>query len=177
MPLDDLAGVLRTLDEPERERALAGLDAARAATLRPLLAHAEDTAGAIMTPDVRTARAGEPLDAVRARIAADPPEVEGLLSVVVVDDQRHPLGVIPARALLAARGTPVDVPAVRTDTPLEDVLELFATYDVLAVPVVDDSGALVGAVAIDDLVDVTLAERRPGASRYRPLAARQRAPS
>jgi Mg/Co/Ni transporter MgtE len=57
------------------------------------------------------------------------------------------------------------------------VLELFATYDVLAVPVVDDSGALVGAVAIDDLVDVTLAERLPGARRYRPLAVRQRAPS
>jgi CBS domain-containing protein len=177
MPVDDLAGVLRTLDEPERERVLDALDAARVDVLRPLLAQAEDTAGAIMTPDVRTAGADEPLDAVRARTAADPPEVEGLLSVVVVDDQRRPLGVIPARALLAARGTPVDVPAVRTDTPLEDVLELFATYDVLAVPVVDDSGALVGAVAIDDLVDVTLAERLPGARRYRPLAVRQRAPS
>jgi CBS domain-containing protein len=177
MPVDDLAGVLRSLDEPERERALAALDAARADALRPLLAHAEDTAGAIMTPDVRTARADEPLEAVRARIAADPPAVEGLLSVVVVDGERRPLGVIPARALLAARGAPVDVPAVRTDTPLEDVLELFATYDVLAVPVVDGSGSLVGAVAIDDLVDVTLAGRRPGARRYRPLAARQRAPS
>jgi CBS domain-containing protein len=177
MQTDDLAAVLRSLDEPERERLLAGLESGQAETVRPLLAQAEDTAGAIMTPEVRTAAADEPLDVVRARVAADPPPVEGLLTVVVVDDERRPLGVIPARRLLAGNGAPVDVPPVRTDTPLDDVLELFATYDVLLVPVVDDTGALAGAVAIDDLIDVTLAESRPGARRYGSLALRQRAPS
>jgi Mg/Co/Ni transporter MgtE len=87
------------------------------------------------------------------------------------------VGVIPARALLAGRGETIAVPPVRTDTPLEDVIELYAAYDVLALPVVDPSGALVGAVAIDDLLDVTLAEHLPGASRYGPLTVRQRAPS
>lgn len=130
-----------------------------------------------MTPKVRTARPDEPLDAIRARVAADPPDVEGLLTVVVIDEQRHPLGVIPARVLVAGQGDPIRVPPVRTDTPLDEVVELFATYDVLAVPVVDAAGALVGAVAIDDLLDVTLADRLPGARRYGVMSARRRAPA
>ena len=56
------------------------------------------------------------------------------------------------------------------------MIELFATYNVLAVPVVDEQGA-VGAVAIDDLLDVTLAKRLPGASRYPVMSARRRAPA
>jgi Mg/Co/Ni transporter MgtE len=177
MPIDDVAGILRPLDEPDRERVLATLDAERARVVRPLLEQKEGTAGAIMTPKVRTARPDEPLDAIRARVAADPPDVEGLLTVVVVDDKRRPLGVIPARVLLAGQGDRIRVPPVRTDTPLSDVLDLFATYDLLAVPVVDQAGSLVGAVAIDDLLDVTLADSLPGAQRYRVMSARRRAPA
>jgi CBS domain-containing protein len=177
MPIDDVAAVLRRLDEPERAGVLATLAPDRARAVGGLLAYAEDTAGAIMTPKVRTAAPDEPLVEVRDRIAADPPDVDGLLTVVVVDDERHPLGVIPATALVAGHGDTVKVPTVRTDTPLNDVVELFATYDVLAVPVVDQDGSLVGAVAIDDLLDVTLADRLPGARRYAPMSARRRAPS
>jgi sporulation protein YlmC with PRC-barrel domain len=175
MPIDDIAGILRPLDEPARERALTALDADRALAVRPLLDQAEGTAGSIMTPRVRTATPDEPLDAIRARVAADPPAVEGLLTVVVVDEQRRPLGVIPVRTLVAGRGDPVRVPPVRTDTPLDEVIELFANYDVLAVPVVDAAGMLVGAVAIDDLLDVTLADRLPGAGRFGVMSARRRA--
>jgi Mg/Co/Ni transporter MgtE len=177
MPIDDVATVLRRLDGPERERALDALQSARADAVRPLLEHRAGTAGAIMTPRVRTAAPGEPLEAIRARLAAHPPRVEGLLNVVVVDSDRHPLGVIPATALISGSGSPIDVPAVGTDTPLEDVMEVFAGYDVLAVPVVDQAGALVGAVAIDDLLDVTLADRRPGGRRYPVMSARKRAPA
>ena len=177
MPVDDIAGILRPLDQPARERALTALEPDRARAVRPLLDHAEGTAGSIMTPKVRTATPDEPLEAIRARLAADPPNVEGLLTVVVVDEKRRPLGVIPARALVAGHGDPVEVPPVRTDTPLDEVIELFAGYDVLAVPVVDAAGTLVGAVAVDDLLDVTLADRRPGARRFGVMSARRRAPA
>ena len=85
--------------------------------------------------------------------------------------------VIPVRALVAGRGDPVEVPAVRTDTPFDEVIDLFAGYDVLAIPVVDAAGTLVGAVAVDDLLDVTLADRRPGARRFDVMSARRRAPA
>ena len=116
MPVDDAASVLRRLDAAERDRALDALGADQAGAIRPLLAHAEGTAGAVMTPRVRTASPDEPLEQVRARLAADPPEVEGLLNVVVVDRDRRPLGVIPATAVVSGRGDPVDVPPVRTNS-------------------------------------------------------------
>jgi len=48
---------------------------------------------------------------------------------------------------------------------------------VVAGRVVNATGKLVGAGAIDDLLDVTLAERFPGARRYGPMSARRRAPA
>ncbi|MGE5636743.1 MAG: CBS domain-containing protein, partial [Nocardioidaceae bacterium] len=141
-----------------------------------LLEQAEGTAGAAMTPEVRTAALGEPLERVRERVAAEPPPREGLLTVVPVDAERRPHGVISVASLLSGSGEPVPVPAVRADTPIETVLELFAAYDVLAVPVVDGDGRLIGAVAVDDVLDVLLADRLPGARRFRLLAARRRAP-
>ena len=129
-----------------------------------------------MTPRVRTAAPDEPLLAVRDRVAADPPEVEGLLTVVVVDRERRPLGVIPATAVVAGRGEPIEVPPVRTDTPLDEVIELFATYDVLAVPVVDAAASSSGPWR--STTSSTRARRTaPGARRYRVMSARRRAPS
>jgi CBS domain-containing protein len=177
MPVDDAAGVLRGLDQPERERMLEGLSPERADGILRLLGHDANTAGAIMTLDVRTARPDEPLDAVRDRIARDPPSLDGLLTVVVVDAERRPVGVLPAAALIAGRGQPIPVPPVSADAALDDVIALFATYDVLSVPVVDGDGRLAGAVAVDDLLDVLLEERLPGGSRYGVMAARRRAPT
>jgi Mg/Co/Ni transporter MgtE len=177
MPADDTAGVLRALDEPEREDLLGGLPPDHTESIRRLLQHEDDTAGAIMTLDVRTALPDEPLEAIRKRIALDPPRLDGLLTVIVVDSDRRPLGVLPATALIAGRNEPIDVPPLSTHASLDDVIEVFATYDVLSVPVVDDQGRLAGAVAVDDLRDVLLAERRPGGSRYGVMAARRRAPS
>lgn len=177
MPLDDSAAALRALEEPEREQLLAALETDRARDIRRLLEHEPETAGAIMTPDVRTAAPEEPLAQVRARVAADPPALDGLLTTVIVDEAGRPLGVIPATSLISGHGRPVPVPAVSTDTPLEDVMELFATYDVLAVPVVGEDRTLVGMVAIDDILDELLAGLRPGGRRYEVMSARRRAPA
>lgn len=177
MPVDDAAAATRALDPERRERLLAGPAAERARAISELLAHEPGTAGAIMNPDVRTAFADEPLERVRARIASDPPRLEGLLTVVVVDSGRRPLGVIPVTALVAQAGGPVWVPPVAVDAPIDEVMARFATYDVLAVPVVDDEGVLVGAVAIDDVFDLVLAAHRPGATRFPVMGARRRAPA
>lgn len=177
MPVDDAASALRTVQPDERAQLLRSLDPQRAGRIGRLLEHAEGTAGSAMTPDAPTASVDEPVASIRDRLAASPPRLDGLLNVVLVDEQRRPRGVLPASVVLAGRGEPVPVPAVRVDAPLEEVLELFATYDVLAVPVVDSAGALSGVVAVDDILDRLLAEHRPGATRYPVMAARRRAPA
>jgi CBS domain-containing protein/sporulation protein YlmC with PRC-barrel domain len=177
MPVDDTAAVLRAMGEPEREELLEQLGPEEGGRVRRLLRYRSGTAGAVMTPDVRTARPDEPLGAVRERLARDPPALDGLLSVVVVDPDGRPTGVLPATAVLAGRGSPVAVPAVNASAPLDEVIERFATYDVLCVPVVDEQGRLAGAVAVDDLLDVLLAERLPGGPRYDVMSVRRRAPT
>jgi sporulation protein YlmC with PRC-barrel domain/CBS domain-containing protein len=178
MPVDDAAAALRHVDPESRDRLLAAAPANRADAIRALLAHEPDTAGAIMNPDVRTARADEALTDVRARLARNPPQLEGLLTVVIVDGSGRPHGVIPVSALVGAAGSPVRVPPVTIDTAIDEVMRRFATYDVLAVPVVDTDGITRGGGgAIDDVLDLLLADRRPGSTQFPVMRARQRAPA
>jgi sporulation protein YlmC with PRC-barrel domain/flagellar motility protein MotE (MotC chaperone) len=78
MPVDDATSALRSLPAADVELLLADVVSERAATLRRLLAHPADTAGGLMNTEVLTAAVGEPVEAIRARVAADVPELEGL---------------------------------------------------------------------------------------------------
>lgn len=166
MPVDDATAVLRGLPADAVEAMLGNVMSERAATLRRLLAHPADTAGGLMNTEVRTASVGEPVETIRDRVAADLPELEGLATVFVVDENRRPVGSFEPNDLLAGRTTPRPVPAVPVSLPVERVIDLFALHDYLALPVVDTDGRLVGVVAIDDVLEELLAERLPGQGRY-----------
>lgn len=168
MPADDAAAALRHLGRPELGRVLEAIPTRRAATLRRLLSHPPDTAGGLMSPEVVTARAGEPVQEIRARVAQSARTApEGMLTVFVVDEAGRPTGALGPRALLAGEATPRPVAPVSVDAPVEDVVQRFAVEDVLAVPVVDRDGRLAGAVAVDDVLEEVLAERVPPTRRYR----------
>jgi CBS domain-containing protein len=130
-----------------------------------------------MTTDFRTAASGEPVERVRERLAADPPALEGLGTVFVLDaDGRYATALTPT-ALLGG-GPPRRLPPLTVDTPLDAVIDVFAVEDVLALPVLDDDGRVVGAVAIDDVLEELLAERLPQhRRRYRRARVRERAPA
>lgn len=159
---DDAVALLRGVPAEAVEPLLAGVHSERAATLRRLLAHPAGTAGGLMDTEVHTARPGEPVAAVRARLVADIPELEGLATVFVVDEAGRPLGSWEPNDLLAGRSEPRPVPAVPATDPVERVIDLFALNDYLAVPVVDAAGRLVGVITIDDVLEELPAERLPG---------------
>ncbi len=163
---DDAVALLRGVPAEAVEPLLAGVHSERAATLRRLLAHPAGTAGGLMDTEVHTARPGEPVAIVRARLAADIPELEGLATVFVVDEAGRPLGSWEPIDLLAGRPEPRPVPAVPAADPVEQVIDLFALNDYLAVPVVDTAGRLVGVITIDDVMAELLAERLPGRARF-----------
>jgi magnesium transporter len=114
---------------------------------------------------------------VRARLAEAPPPLEALATVFVVDEEGKVRGAIPPSALLLDEVEPLPVPSVRADTPVDDVVDLFALHDVLAVPVVDETGLLIGAVAVDDVLEELLVERLPGRRRFGMPSVRRRAPA
>lgn len=137
---DDAAAALRHLSASDLDALLGHLDSLRASQLRRLLEHPVRTAGGLMNPDVITARAGETIDAIRARVAERPPRPDALLTVFYIDDDRRPVGAVSPLGLLTGAPRPRPTPIVRQSAPVADVVDIFALHDVLAVPVVDDEG-------------------------------------
>jgi magnesium transporter len=160
MAADDMADIIADLREEQREAVLAILQAEEAEEVETLMRYGEDTAGGIMVPEFIALRADntvrEALQMLRA--AAD---VEMVYYVYVVDEPGHLVGVLSLRKLVTAQpATRVadimegDVIRVTVDTDQEEVARLVGRYAFLAIPVVDDSNALVGVVTVDDIIDV-----------------------
>jgi CBS domain-containing protein/sporulation protein YlmC with PRC-barrel domain len=177
MPADDAVAALRHVRGERRDALLALVPSRRAAELRRLLTASPTTAGGLMTPAVKTARLGVPADEIRRELAADPPHLDGLLTVFVIDADGRLVGAIPPGSLLVGDATPTATPAVQLDTPTEKVIDIFALHDILALPVVDSERRVVGAVAVDDVLEELLVERLPGRRRFPTHILRRRAPA
>jgi magnesium transporter len=160
LSLDDAADLLHRLDEERRERLLTLVEPATAARLRNLLRYGEETAGGLMNPDVPAfsidATVGETIAALR-RLA----ESRRLFYLYVVDPEGHLVGLVNLWKLTTAEGDQRlgevmgrDIVTVRVDTPQEEVARVFARYDLLILPVVDEDGRLAGAITVDDVLYV-----------------------
>ncbi|MBL8140808.1 MAG: magnesium transporter [Acidobacteria bacterium] len=125
-----------------------------------LLEYAEQTAGRIMNPNVfalsEDLTVGESIAALQS--ARD---VEMVFYLYVMDGRRHLVGVVSLRRLLlVSPETPLkrimtaDVMSVRVETDQEEVARMVASYNLLAIPVVDEENKLVGIITVDDVIDV-----------------------
>lgn len=161
MSHDDRVDLYKALDPVAREAVLPGLAKAEREDLRRLASHPEGTVGAIMTSDyatlLPTLTAPQALDALR-RQASD---VETVYTAYVVDGRHKLLGVLSLRDILVARTRQTvgelmetDPVVIRVDAEQEEAAVLIARYDLLALPVVDADGRMVGIVTADDAMDV-----------------------
>jgi magnesium transporter len=130
-----------------------------------LLGYADETAGRIMSPQfvrvLATMTVAEALDRVRRRGR----DAETVYTLPVTDEELRLVGTVELRELILAEpGTLVaaimnDEPhAVRVDDDQEQVARLIQAADLLAVPVLDTEGRIVGMVTVDDAMDVLGAE-------------------
>ncbi|MBV1796183.1 magnesium transporter [Siccirubricoccus sp. G192] len=165
MSHDDRADLFRHLAPEEREALLPALAQAEREDLRRLASYPEGTAGAVMTSDYATLApdltAREAIEALRR----EAPDRETIYVAYVVDPERRLLGAVSLRDLvLAPAGTRVatlmrrDPAYARVDEPRGGVAARIARYDLLALPVLDAEGRLVGIVTQDDAMDVAEAE-------------------
>jgi len=161
MSHDDRVDLFKALDPAAREALLPGLAKAEREDLRRLASYPEDTVGAVMTSDYATLLPGlsapQALDALR-RQASD---VETVYTAYVVDPGHKLLGVLSLRDILVARTRQIvaelmepDPVVIRVDADKEEAAVLIARYDLLALPVVDADGRMVGIVTADDAMDV-----------------------
>ena len=163
MDPDAGADLLGDLPEERADEILNLMEPDEAADLRELMRHSEDSAGGLMTPDYvavpRGVRVGEALERVRVEAR----DVATVYYVYVIDDDGTLVGVFSLRELVVA---PPDarveelmetsVHQVRLDTPQEDIAHIVAHYNLLAVPVVDQTDHLRGIVTMDDAIDAAI---------------------
>ena len=160
IPSDDAAALVDHLPT-ELSHAVLGLIRPKAGGgVSELLEYDERTAGRLMNPNVfalaEDLSAGEAITALQA--ARD---VEMVFYLYVVDERRHLVGVVSLRRLLLVPpDTPLkrimttDVYSVRAETDQEEVARQVASYNLLAIPVVDSENKLVGVITVDDVIDV-----------------------
>lgn len=165
MDPDDAADLLSELPEEEKERLLALMRPEEAADVRRLMSYEERTAGGLMTTEPIVLRPDATVADALARVR-DPdlsPALAAQIYVCRPPDETPTgkyLGLVHFQRLL--RDPPftlvssiadTDLPALPPDTPLPEVTSYLAAYNMVAAPVVDESGALLGAVTVDDVLD------------------------
>jgi len=161
MPADDVADLIGKLPEEKADAILEKMKKEGSAEVEDLLRYGDDTAGGIMVPDFIAL--SEDITAREAieSIQRDYVDVEMPFYLYVVDQYGKLVGVSSLRQLVVvAAETPLkefmttDVFAVQTDMDQEEVAKIVSTYDILAVPVVDENNRLVGIVTVDDVIDI-----------------------
>ena len=141
--------------------------------VQPLLLHPDKTAGGLMTSEFLALRprttAAQALEAIRSWA----PTAETAHYLFVVDREGKLRGVLSLRRLiLAGPSTTVDdimasaVIFVQASADQEECARLMSRYDLLALPVVDDTSRLLGVITVDDLVEVLEEEATEDMQRF-----------
>jgi len=163
MEPDEAADLLGDIQPAQAQAVLAGLEDPD--EVRPLLLHPDDSAGGLMTTEFLALRrrmtAAEAIEALRAWH----PDANAAYYLFVVDAHGRLCGVVSLRQLIVAHPTtPIaeimdpDVISVPVGTDQEECARLLSRYDLLALPVVNAEGVLLGVITADDLVDVLVDE-------------------
>ncbi|MFI0984376.1 magnesium transporter MgtE N-terminal domain-containing protein [Streptomyces exfoliatus] len=170
MDPDDAADLLSELPEEDQERLLTLMQPDDAADVRRLLAYEERTAGGLMTTEPIVLRPDATVADALARVRQQDlsPALAAQVYVCRPPDETPTgkyLGMVHFQRLL--RDPPFtlvsslvdsDLPPLGPDTPLPAVTSYLAAYNMVAAPVVDESGSLLGAVTVDDVLDHLLPE-------------------
>ena len=163
MDSDDAADLLAELPEEQQTRLLAEMNEFTAGELRELVKYAEDTAGGLMTTDYVWIYPHRTAEATIRKIREIAPESEFIYYLYVVDKADALLGVLTLRSLLLAppdatidKIMETDLVTLAPDADKDEVAATIARYDLLAAPVVDDRGMLLGIVTVDDAIDAIM---------------------
>ncbi|MBU1161062.1 MAG: magnesium transporter [Proteobacteria bacterium] len=161
MPRDDVADLLGCMPVERSDAILEKMKKEGSKEVEGLLHYEDDTAGGIMVPEFialqEDTTAGEAIQSLQKEHL----DVEMPFYLYVVDTNGKLIGVSSLRQLVVVPPkTPLknfmttDVFAVKTNMDQEEVAKIVARYDILAVPVVDDTNKLVGIVTVDDVIDI-----------------------
>lgn len=174
MSADQQADLFRELSPPERDRLAKPLDAPTRSSLALLLRYPPEVAGGIMTTEAVTVPFDWTVEKTLQYIASVGGAKETVYTIYVLDGQQKMIHVVSLRQLMMADRNakvlevgPPRVPlTVKPTTDREDVARLLSKYNLLAVPVVDDDGKLLGIVTVDDVIDAIVSEQTEDVQKF-----------
>ena len=175
MSSDMAADLVQLLDEPVRVELMQRLDAASRSTIAGLLAFPDNTAGAMMTTEFVSVPGNWTVAQVMQHIRQVERTRETVYAIYVLEPvTRRLIGAVTLRRLIAGEPdanimTVAALSAPITTLPLidrEDVARLITKYDLLAVPVLDKSGHVLGIVTVDDIIDAIIEENTEDVQKF-----------
>ncbi len=163
MAPDEAADVLGDLPEEKAQQLLDMMDEEDAEDIQELMEHEEDTAGGLMNSEYLFIGPDLTVEDALRQVRLLAPEIETVYYLYALDDDEKPQGVISLREILIhPPQTPVaeimttNLKTVRIDSKPEEILEIIAKYNLIAVPVLDEEDKMAGIVTVDDILEVFL---------------------
>lgn len=158
---DDAVDLIQELDEEDREEVILNIeDMEQAGDIVDLLQYDEDTAGGLMGTELIKVNENLSMPDCLKEMRRQAEELDDIYYVYVVDDDRRLKGVLPLKKMITHPAVSkikhvmqTDPVSVHADTPIADVAIDFEKYDLVAMPVVDSIGRLVGQITVDDVMD------------------------
>ena len=158
---DDAVDLIQELDEEDRNEVIQHIDdMEQAGDIVDLLQYDEDTAGGLMGTEYIEVNENMSMPECIKEMRRQAEDLDVIYYVYVVDNDNRLKGVLPLKKMVTHPNVSKikhvmqsDPVAVRTDSSIEDVAKDFEKYDLVAMPVIDSIGRLVGQITVDDVMD------------------------
>lgn len=159
--IDDTTDIIEEMPSNVARRILKVASPENRETINKLLGFPKDSAGSIMTPECITLREQMTVDEALQKMRKQALDKETIYTCYVTDPKKTLLGIVSAKDILLHEPTDKigdfmqeNVIFASSSTDKEEVANLLAKYDLLAIPVVDSENRILGIVTIDDAIDV-----------------------
>ncbi len=158
---DDAVDVIQQLDEEDRDEILSHIDdVEQAGDIIDLLKYDEDTAGGLMGTEMVVVNENMSMPECVKEMRQQAEEMDEIYYVYVVDNDYKLKGIFPLKKMITHPSVSkikhvmeTDPVSVKADTPIDEVVLDFEKYDLVAMPVVDSIGRLLGRITVDDVMD------------------------
>ena len=157
---DEAVDLIQELDADERDEILSHIDVEQAGDIIDLLKYDEDTAGGLMGTEMIVVNENWSMPECIKQMRMQAEDMDEIYYVYVVDNEDRLKGILPLKTLITHPSVSKikhimenDPVSVKADTPIDDVALDFEKYDLVAMPVVDSIGRLVGRITVDDVMD------------------------
>lgn len=180
MSADMAADIVQQLDESAKTELLAGLDAVSRGAIVGLLAYPENTAGAMMTTEFVSVPSNWTVEQTLQHIRKVERTRETVYAIYLLDPfTRRLVGAVTLRRLISGEPSANILTLAPTREPIttfplidrEDVARLITRHDLLAVPVIDKAGHLLGIVTVDDIIDAIIEESTEDVQKFGGMSA------